>query len=254
MKIHNFIKEHPQMQENTTPIMELITGLRVRVNNKIVRRNKHITLARDTVEWFDTQVGEWVLLPHEIKRTLILLNKPRGYLCTHNDPFDRDIIYQLLPEQFQQLRSCGRLDQDSEGLLILTDDGYFLFAHTSPKFPCSKTYLVGISQPLPQEMIERAASGNFVIERNGELQHLLPVAIDEAPESIMNEFAFLNLPQELHWYTFVLVEGRYNQIRKMCAQYGTPLSRLIRIQHGEYRLNEKLYATGYEVLSTKKLC
>jgi pseudouridine synthase len=177
--------------------------------------------------------------------------KARGYLCTHKDHFGRKKIYDLLPQQYRMLRSAGRLDKDSEGLLVLTDDGYYLFGLTSPKFPCNKVYLVGLKAPLSQDMIDEAKSGQFVIERDGKDQILRPVSITQAHDEVFEEFEYLYLERDLMWYEFTLQEGKYNQIRKMCLKYSNPVQRLIRIQHREYKLSSTIHEQSFCILETR---
>jgi 23S rRNA pseudouridine2605 synthase len=249
MLLHNIIRNHPVMERYDKPIMKLIKEGLVRVNGKTMRRNRSFVIERDTFEvCLD---GSWITLEHEIERTVILMYKPRGYLCTHKDHFGRDKIYDLLPEQYRTLRSAGRLDQDSEGLLVLSDDGYYLFELTSPKFPCNKVYLVGLKQELSQEMINEAASGNFVIQRDGVDQRLLPVTVEPIGERTKTDHQYLQLEEDLVWYEFTLQEGKYNQIRKMCNIYNNPVQRLIRIQHKEYTLSKNTVNEVYSILSVR---
>jgi 16S rRNA pseudouridine516 synthase len=229
--------------------MDLIKSGNVKINGKRRRSNRDVVIARDTIEvCLD---GEWQILEHEIERTILLMYKPRGYLCTHKDNHERPKIYDLVDEEYKQLRSAGRLDQNSEGLLVLTDDGYYLFGLTSPKLPCKKTYIVGLLQPLSGKMMSEALSGRFIIEINGKTHVLLPVEISELRSGIAHEFHFLDLDKNLYWYQFVLMEGKYNQIRKMCEKYDNPVQRLIRIQHGEHRLNKKIFDNTWVVVSRR---
>jgi 16S rRNA U516 pseudouridylate synthase RsuA-like enzyme len=165
MKIHNYIKNHKLFEGYDQLIMDLITNGLVRINGKRRRSNRDIIPARDKIEVCIN--NQWTHLEPVIDRQVVLMYKPRGYLCTTSDPHKRPIIYDLLPSEFKSLRSAGRLDQDSEGLLVLTDDGYFLFSLISPKFPCNKTYFVGYEKEFDPDFFEVASSGEFSIERDG---------------------------------------------------------------------------------------
>ena len=246
MILHNIIRNHPSMKDYPYPIMDLINEGKVKVNGKTMRRNRSFVIERDNFEVFLDD--SWVTLDHHIRRTLLAMYKPRGYLCTHHDDFGRDKIYDLLPDKWKKLRSVGRLDQDSEGLLLLTDDGYFLFGLTSPKFPCEKKYLVGLPEQLPDQMITESLSGTFEIIREGEIQVLRPVKILPVLEDIKSEFEYLQLEKKYHWYEFTLTEGRYNQIRKMCKKYNLEVQRLIRIQHEKYRLNREIFESQINII------
>jgi pseudouridine synthase len=218
--------------------MDLIEAGKVKINSKRRRSNRDIIPNRDTIEVEINNI--WTVLEPQLDRNVIAMYKPRGYLCTTSDPHSRPIIYHLLPEKFYSLRSAGRLDQDSEGLLILTDDGYFLFKLISPKFPCFKTYLVGLESKFEDEFIKQAGSGTFTIERNGEIQTLRPVDVTLADQKILTEFEFLNLDKNLIWYQFILTEGKHQQIRKMSLKFENEVKRLIRVGHSEFRLSKKI--------------
>lgn len=110
-------------------------GRRVGVNDKIEIAGKEIT----------TQ-----------KLVYIMLNKPKGYVCSRKRQGDTPTIYELLPPEFQSLKNVGRLDKDSSGLILLTNDGDFAFQMTHPKFVKTKVYDVKLDrdlEPLHQQMI-----------------------------------------------------------------------------------------------------
>ncbi len=238
MKIHNYIRNHKLFEGYDQPIMDIIKYGNVKINGKRRRSNRDIIPNRDTIEVYIE--NKWIVLEPVLDRNIVLMYKPRGYLCTTSDPHNRPIFYDLLPGEFKSLRSAGRLDQDSEGLLILTDDGYFLFSLISPKFPCQKTYLVGYEIKFDPDFISEAGSGGFEIERFGEVQVLRPVEVSLASHEILVEFEFLNLEKNLVWYQFVLTEGKHQQIRKMSQKYDNHVKRLIRVGHGYYRLSKEI--------------
>lgn len=250
MKLHNYIRNHRFNHLLASPIMEYISNGYVKVNNKRRRTNRDIIPLRDKIEiLLDNQ---WYKLEPEINRTEVLIYKQRGYLCTHSDTFNRPTIFDSLPQKFRTLRSAGRLDQDSEGLMILTDEGYYLFSLISPQFGCQKSYLVATDGVLSDAMITESLSGSFRIYRDSKEQILKPVKITKLGKDEIMEYSFLDLDNQPHWYRFVLLEGKYNQIRKMCATYGCTVNRLIRIQHSNHMLTPELYAKDYMILSEKK--
>ncbi|GAB4148541.1 MAG: pseudouridine synthase [Patescibacteria group bacterium] len=243
MKLHNLIRNHPQFKDYHQPIMDLIEDGLVRLNGKRRRTNRNVIVGRDVVEV--CLEGQWQVLDIAPERTVMLMYKPRGYLCSHYDPYWRPVIYDLIDDSYADLNSAGRLDQDSEGLLILTDDGQYLFKLINPIYECQKKYLVGLKQALSDEFITEAESGKFTINLDSDVQTLRPVLVTPITQALLQEFNYLGLENDIIWYEFTLTEGKYNQIRRMCAKYENPVQRLIRIQHGEHRLNQELYNQGW---------
>src|SRR4051794_18012187 len=130
-----------------------IAAGRVRVNGKEIRDPDHwIDLELDRVD-FDGKP-----LRRE-SRVYLLLYKPTGYLTTHRDPQGRPTVYDLLPDENRYLFSAGRLDLDTSGLLILTNDAQFAERLTNPEHHVPKTYLVKASRHFTDEELERLRNG-----------------------------------------------------------------------------------------------
>lgn len=129
---------------------DLITAGVVAVNGQQAKLGEPVEES-DTV----TVRGQQVHLPE--KRTVIVLNKPVGYVCSRNAQAKGvETVYALLPDKYKRLKTIGRLDKDSSGLIMLTDDGDLAFRLTHPKFAKAKQYLVTIDkalEPLHQQMI-----------------------------------------------------------------------------------------------------
>lgn len=239
MRLSGFLKQHHLISEQYPTIGQWIKDQKVKVNDQITTQNVRFNPYKVKVEIL--QIGTWNLLQYQNPdQKIIAFCKPRNYLCTHFDPFSRPIVYTLLPKQFQNFRSAGRLDQDSEGLIIFSNDGYFLHSITHPDNKQTKVYLVGLEFPLPSEFFDQARLGNFVITHAKQDTKLIPCAVQAISPKTVQEFKFLRLEKTLIWYEFYLHEGRTNQIRQMCQQFDNPVLRLIRIAHGNYRLSEKL--------------
>ncbi len=92
----------------------------------------------------------------------ILFNKPRGCVCTKNDELDRDTIYEYIPPTLRHLNHVGRLDQDSEGLLVLTNDGELAQTLTHPKLKTEKEYLVTVNQAFSSEALDQLLKGVYM--------------------------------------------------------------------------------------------
>ncbi len=161
-------------------------------------------------------------LPVEFPNGLyVALHKPVGYICSRNEP--GRLAFDLLPERWLRRKPAvsmaGRLDKETSGLLLLSDDGDFIHRMTSPKSHVPKTYAFTTSAPVPAEAAAPFASGELFLE--GETKPCLPAALTlESPCS----------------GTLVLHEGRYHQARRMLASVGAPVVTLCRTHIGALSL------------------
>ncbi|WP_411849761.1 pseudouridine synthase [Stenotrophomonas sp. LGBM10] len=153
----------------------------------------------------------------------VLLHKPRGYTCSTKDT--GRLIYDLLPPRFRErapvLSSVGRLDRDTSGMLLMTDDGALLHRIVSPKSRLDKAYEVTLAEDLRGDEVTRFASGTLLLES------------DDKPL----------LPAELHVQSprqaqLVLHEGRYHQVRRMFAAVGNHVDALHRSRIGGLALGD----------------
>jgi 16S rRNA pseudouridine516 synthase len=163
---------------------------------------------------------------------VLMLHKPVGYTCSTRDP--GRVVYDLLPPRFR-LRSpivspVGRLDRDTSGLLLLTDDGALLHRITSPRSHLAKTYEATLAQDLRGDEAATFASGAFMLE--SEQTPLLPASLDVlAPRSVR----------------LTITEGRYHQVRRMFAAVGNHVESLHRSRIGGLELGE-LGSGGWRLL------
>jgi pseudouridine synthase len=247
MRLSDFLKEHPKIRAEYRVVGNWIKDKLVEVDGLITTKNVRLNPYKAKVRVF-LQNG-WLELPYRNpNRQIILFYKPRGYLCTHSDPFARPIVYSLLPLKYQKLRSAGRLDQDSEGLMVFSNDGYFLHSIANPINLQTKAYLVGLESQLPKEFFAKAESGSFIIEHARMPTKLLPCHVFLIDEFNKSKFEYLNLETNLTWYRFELHEGRTNQIRQMCQQFDNPVVRLIRVQQASFSLSQNLAQGNLEVV------
>ena len=163
---------------------------------------------------------------------VIMIHKPVGYICSHDEGEGR-LVYDLLPPRWRlrdpKLSTIGRLDKETSGLLLLTDDGQLLHCLTSPKHKVPKVYEVILDRPLRGDEAEIFTSGTLML--NGEKTPCLP--------------AKLEIIDNTH-VTLEITEGRYHQVRRMFAAVGNHVTALHRsrignltigdLQSGEYRL------------------
>lgn len=152
---------------------------------------------------------------------LILLNKPIGYTCSTKDP--GRVVYDLLPERFRYrnpvMSTVGRLDRDTSGLLMLTDDGQLLHRIISPKAELPKVYEVELAEDLRGDEAALFAAGTLLLE--SETTPLAPAVM----ETIDARHARLTL-----------IEGRYHQVRRMFAATGNRVLSLHRSRTGQLDL------------------
>ncbi|MDR0957266.1 MAG: rRNA pseudouridine synthase, partial [Candidatus Nomurabacteria bacterium] len=204
---------------------DLIASGRVRINGKVADLGAQIS------EPITAKISlDYKLLSLPSQRTLIMLNKPIGYVSSRRAQAENaKTLYELLPPEFRQLKTVGRLDQDSSGLILLTDDGDFAFQMTHPKFAKTKIYLVQIDKPLAplhQQMIS-----DFGINLpDGKSRMTLERMDDERRDWIVT----------MH-------EGRNRQIRRTFAAVGYTVQKLHRTDFGNYSL-ENLKLGKYRVL------
>ena len=165
-----------------------------------------------------------------------VINKPVGYVCAVSDKYD-PVIVDLIPEHKGRLYPVGRLDKESEGLLILTNDGNFTQSILHPSKDIYKEYEALLNIPINEKQLRRWRQG-FEIEEG---LHIKPISIN-----VMNK-----LPPSM-WVSIVIVEGRKREVRLMAKQAGFSVKRLIRRKIGKMTL-EKLKPGEFVSLSFSEL-
>ena len=152
------------------------------------------------------------------------LHKPAGYTCSHDEE-EGDVIYDLLPFQWRHrnpaVSSVGRLDKETSGLLLITDDGKFIHRMTSPRHHVAKVYEAATEQDIPAEAVELFAAGTLTLE--GERNPCAPARL----EILEPRRALLTL-----------TEGKYHQVRRMLAAVGAPVASLRRVSIGRLKLED----------------
>jgi 16S rRNA pseudouridine516 synthase len=157
------------------------------------------------------------------KHVYIALNKPANHECSHR-PSVYPSVYSLLPLPFQRrgIQAVGRLDADTTGLLLLTDDGQFIHTFTSPKKHIGKCYEVTVRHPIAPEQIQALERG---------------VVLHDDPQPVQALNCELKGPNCL-WMT--VTEGKYHLVKRMIAASGNRVEQLKRISIGAYRLSDEL--------------
>jgi 23S rRNA pseudouridine2605 synthase len=157
------------------------------------------------------------------------LNKPAGFVTTARDDEGRETVLDLVPIAGLQLHPVGRLDLDSEGLLVLTNDGHLTDLLTHPRNQVEKEYLVGLDQPLAKRDIERLVRG---IESDGEKLRAAAASPAAPPDAGPGE----ETPPAGAWLLLTLRQGRKREIRRMMELLGRRVVLLRRIRVGSLAL------------------
>lgn len=228
-------------------------GARIDKNNKV---------------WYNGKI-----VPFQTEYTYLALNKPTGYVCSRHQQGETPTIYSLLPKAFHSLKTVGRLDKDSSGIILLTNDGDFAFKMTHPKFRKAKVYEVELDrslEPLHQQMIsdygvmlDDGVSKFKVITSKGDtVTEVVTSAAGPAEGAAARSIASAgdgcgggpppslrggggeqpagpagSKPSRTH-FTVILTEGRNRQIRRTFAALGYRVARLHRTNFGKYELGD----------------
>ena len=203
----------------------------------------------------DTVCLDGVKLTPRMQHTTIVLNKPVGYVCSRKGQGSKT-IFELLPEAYQHLQPVGRLDKDSSGLLLLTDDGYLANELTHPSRGKVKVYEVTLDkplQPLHQQMISdigitlEDGLSQFLVTRRETRDKKYETRKEDVPRSSNQEIRQqpgsspaltpYSLPLNSCMYEVRMTEGRNRQIRRTFAALGYTVTRLHRTQLGSYHLD-----------------
>lgn len=187
---------------------ELIESGKVRVNGRIATLGDKVDPKRDKV----TVRGKNVVAVTE--KVYIMVNKPRGYVTTMSDEYDRKCVNDLVKDVGVKVFPVGRLDRDSEGLLLMTNDGELANSITHPSRHVNKTYRVTVGGTVSDEQIEKLTTGIMLDGRK--TQPCDVFVVERKPDRTM-----LN---------FIIHEGRNRQIRRMCEAVGLEVLRLKRLE------------------------
>ncbi len=198
-----------------------VNGQMEKSGAKKVSENDEIRLEGETLAWY--HAGQY-----------IMLNKPQGYVCS-NDEQDYPSILQFFAYPLAgKLHSAGRLDVDTTGLVLMTDDGKWSHRITSPKHECEKTYLVTLADPIEENYVNAFAEGILL---RGESTLTKPATLE-----ILDDYQ-ANL---------TIREGRYHQVKRMFAALGNKVIGLHRWRIGNIVLDENLAEGEWRALTAQE--
>lgn len=195
-----------------TEARKWIHARRVRVNGRVIENPD---------AWVDLELDRVELDGKPLQRSepvYLLLNKPAGYLTTYRDPEGRPTIYDLLPDRERYVFPVGRLDLDTSGLLILTNDTQFAERLTNPDYHVPKTYVVKASRPLSDAELDALRDG--VELRDGPTR---PAQVTRVSGTV---------------FEITITEGRNRQVRRMVEAVGARVEKLRRIAIGSVEIGD----------------
>ncbi len=182
---------------------------RVSVNNRVIDElGAKVDEERDIVQVDGRRIQA------QTKPVYVLFNKPAGYLVTLKDPFDRPTIKRWLPASLGRIFPVGRLDLDSEGLLLLTNDGELAYRLSHPRFGVKKVYVAKVRGAPDKDALRRLERGVYL----------------EGEKTAPAKAALLAPGQKSSWLRLELQEGRKREVREMCRAVGHPVLGLRRIE------------------------
>lgn len=193
---------------------EMIRAGLVKVNGVVAQIGDKVDVKNDKV----TVHGRHIIT--NVHNVYVMLHKPRGFITTMSDEMDRKCVAELVSEIPERIYPVGRLDRDSEGLLLMTNDGAFANAMTHPSMHIPKTYRVTIRPSINEDQMTQMSVGMVIDGRKTAPADVH--IISQEPNRVVLEI--------------VLYEGRNRQIRNMCEQLGLEVARLKRIAVGPVKL------------------
>lgn len=207
------------------------------IKNKSVYINKKVAQIGDKADPdVDKIFVNGRLIDCNVKKHYIVLHKPRGYVSTTKDELGRKCVMHLVSDIPEKIYPVGRLDKDSEGLLLMTNDGEFLNAVIHPANSIEKKYRVTVKPKVTEEQLVTLSSGMTI----------------DGYKTEPAKVTVLKLADDRTVLEIIIKEGRNRQIRKMCEQAGLNVARLKRVAIGQLKLG--MLAPGkWRNLSTQEV-
>ena len=190
---------------------EIISKGKIKINGQIVKDFSFSVTNEDYVQYNNKLIDAETLVTY-------MLFKPKGYICTKNDKYNRKVIYDLLPSG--NLFSVGRLDYDTTGLILLTNDGDLCYKLSHPKFKIKKKYIVSTDQKLTNSQVKQISKG---LRIDNKIKYT----------AIIN---FLSSEKNKFFWDVILTEGKNREIKKIFNFFGIKVLSLHRYKFGNLML------------------
>lgn len=227
MRLDKFISQ--QLEVSRAIAARELRANKITVDGEVVRSGAFKLSAESAVEYdgnpLHVQVGP----------RYFMLNKPQGYVCSTDDPDHPTVLYFLAEPTAYKLHAAGRLDIDTTGLVLMTDDGQWSHRITSPRHHCEKTYLVTLESPLSDDTARQFADG---VQLHNEKTLTKPATLEVID------------PQTVR---LTISEGRYHQVKRMFAAVGNHVMALHRERIGAIALDADMEPGEYRPLTEEEI-
>lgn len=227
MRLDKFLSQ--QLGVSRALVARELRAKRVTIDGEVVKSGSMKLTPEMSVE-FDGNVLEQIT-----GFRYFMLNKPQGYVCSTDDPDHPTVLYFLEEPVAYKLHAAGRLDIDTTGLVLMTDDGQWSHRITSPKHHCEKTYLVTLEHPLADDTAAQFTAG---VQLHNEDSLTKPAQLEQLEECVVR---------------LTISEGRYHQVKRMFAAVGNRVVALHRERIGEIRMDEDLELGQYRELTEEEI-
>ena len=227
MRLDKFLSQ--QLGVSRALVLRELRNKRVTVDGEIVKTGAMKISPEQRVE-FDGNVLDQITGPR-----YFMLNKPQGYVCSTDDPDHPTVLYFLEEPVAYKLHAAGRLDIDTTGLVLMTDDGQWSHRITSPRHHCEKTYLVTLEHPLADDTAAQFEAG---VQLHNEDSLTKPAQLEKIEDCLVR---------------LTLSEGRYHQVKRMFAAVGNRVVALHRERIGEIVMDEDLEPGQYRPLTEQEV-
>lgn len=213
MRLDKFLGESTDLSRSDA--RKVLKNGEITVNGEVVSKGSHVIQEGDVVMWEDERL-ELIGLRY------IMLNKPEGFECSLKNSLYPSVMTLLDVEKRDRLHTVGRLDVDTTGLILITDDGQWTHRIISPRHQCDKVYVATLAEPLPDNAEALFQAGILL---NGEDKPTLPALLERIDERTAR---------------LTIQEGKYHQVKRMFASVGNLVLTLHRERIGSLALDDSL--------------
>ncbi|CAO96308.1 16S rRNA pseudouridine(516) synthase RsuA [Erwinia tasmaniensis] len=227
MRLDKFLSQ--QLEVSRAIAARELRAKKVTVDGEVVRDGSYKLSADSAIEY------DGNALQQQLGPRYFMLNKPVGYVCSTDDPDHPTILYFLEEPSAYKLHAAGRLDIDTTGLVLMTDDGQWSHRITSPRHHCEKTYLVTLESPIGHDTAQQFADG---VQLHNEKTLTKPAALEVIEPNLVR---------------LTISEGRYHQVKRMFAAVGNRVVALHRERIGAILLDTGMQPGEYRPLSDEEI-